>query len=453
MTDPKSIPADLRALAEECKRLADNAAQVHRFAERKAARDAAIDRLLAAAEAAQRDAGRLEPLTGKPVLVSGPGASLVVHEVPLTDAGRELLTSTAKSIPAAQPSGCDGLRGDERANLNGIIERQRNELALLNARLHDARETPLALQIDGLRYTMPPNMEERAFNAGFTAAKKAARNLAIADAEAGAPKAGEAAPVDMVLYCPKCGMQHVDAPEIGYSGIVPGPYQAHTDWSNPPHRSHLCHACGHIWRPADVPTNGVAAIKTKGANDSALSHPAPEPSGEVQRLRDALEQIAAAHDSELMAAIAREAIALPLYARGLTQAEHDALNRATFRSARFIPDALAQSGAQGAVPAGLTDERIREGFRGYDMSIGAKGQTSWQLWRDAVSWAWVVAKSSAQAAEPVAPKSIQDLQREIGYLQQELILRVCGDPRQSVSFCTAPPPPSSTPAEGADHAK
>src|SRR5574340_600312 len=23
-------------------------------------------------------------------------------------------------------------------------------------------------------------------------------------------------------------------------------------WDNPPHRSHLCHGCGHIWRPADV---------------------------------------------------------------------------------------------------------------------------------------------------------------------------------------------------------
>ena len=58
-----------------------------------------------------------------------------------------------------------------------------------------------------------------------------------------------AVPVDMVLYCPACGLQHLDMPE------------AHPDrpaWSNPPHRSHLCSRCGHIWRPADVPTNGVA---------------------------------------------------------------------------------------------------------------------------------------------------------------------------------------------------
>lgn len=39
----------------------------------------------------------------------------------------------------------------------------------------------------------------------------------------------------------------------------------------PSHRSHLCRpedgGCGHIWRPADVPTNGVAAVKTKGKRD------------------------------------------------------------------------------------------------------------------------------------------------------------------------------------------
>jgi hypothetical protein len=64
------------------------------------------------------------------------------------------------------------------------------------------------------------------------------------------------APLDMVLHCPSCGAQHVDAadPETG--------------WANPPHRSHLCHACGVIWRPADVPTNGVAAVQTRGAADT-----------------------------------------------------------------------------------------------------------------------------------------------------------------------------------------
>jgi hypothetical protein len=84
------------------------------------------------------------------------------------------------------------------------------------------------------------------------------------------------APVDMVLFCPRCGTQHVDAPEDvdlfrstmlqigGLRETNPKP------WTNPPHKSHLCHTCGCIWRPADVPTNGVERTKTRGANDSAM---------------------------------------------------------------------------------------------------------------------------------------------------------------------------------------
>lgn len=79
----------------------------------------------------------------------------------------------------------------------------------------------------------------------------------------------------MVLFCPDCGRQHIDAPEYEgdearrrwHSGKPMG-------WANPPHRSHLCRGCGHIWRPADVPTNGVAAVKTKGKADSPLATPA-----------------------------------------------------------------------------------------------------------------------------------------------------------------------------------
>lgn len=98
-------------------------------------------------------------------------------------------------------------------------------------------------------------------------------------------------PINMVLHCPKCGVQHIDAPELNIGGcFVPAEGATHhasrtdipcacgtlgclTDhWVNPPHRSHLCHYCGHVWRPADVPTNGVATIKTKGKNDSERSN-------------------------------------------------------------------------------------------------------------------------------------------------------------------------------------
>jgi len=65
-----------------------------------------------------------------------------------------------------------------------------------------------------------------------------------------------AQPIDMVLHCPACGLQHIDKPEpeLGPSKDGSGDMPL---WSNPSHRSHLCHGCGHVWRPADVPTNGV----------------------------------------------------------------------------------------------------------------------------------------------------------------------------------------------------
>lgn len=69
-------------------------------------------------------------------------------------------------------------------------------------------------------------------------------------------------PIDMILHCPRCGRQHIDrdeAPTI--------PDEGGLNWHNPPHRSHLCHGCGFIWRPADVCTQGVAAIQTKGERD------------------------------------------------------------------------------------------------------------------------------------------------------------------------------------------
>lgn len=64
-----------------------------------------------------------------------------------------------------------------------------------------------------------------------------------------------ALPVDMLIFCPKCRLQHVDAP--------------HDEWTNPPHRTHECQGCGHLWRIADIPTNGVATLHSKGRNDGS----------------------------------------------------------------------------------------------------------------------------------------------------------------------------------------
>ncbi|WP_180541405.1 hypothetical protein [Nevskia soli] len=83
-----------------------------------------------------------------------------------------------------------------------------------------------------------------------------------------------AEPISMVLYCPNCGAQHIDAPESEPGRIIssgPGAGRAiapKVTWANPPHRSHLCHACRCIWRPADVPTIGVECTKTEGKADT-----------------------------------------------------------------------------------------------------------------------------------------------------------------------------------------
>jgi hypothetical protein len=62
--------------------------------------------------------------------------------------------------------------------------------------------------------------------------------------------------IPMLLFCPRCGAQHVDAPDKAKG------------WENPPHRSHLCDSCGIIWRPADVPTTGVAEIASLSERDT-----------------------------------------------------------------------------------------------------------------------------------------------------------------------------------------
>lgn len=75
-------------------------------------------------------------------------------------------------------------------------------------------------------------------------------------------------PIDMILHCPRCGKQHIDAPEDGHHEGQDAQSGAWSPgWSNPPHRSHLCD-CGCVWRPADVETNGVQCIKTAGKEDN-----------------------------------------------------------------------------------------------------------------------------------------------------------------------------------------
>lgn len=77
-------------------------------------------------------------------------------------------------------------------------------------------------------------------------------------------------PIDMIIHCPACHLQHIDELDkivIG-SNVPPKPY-----WSNPPHKSHLCAGCGLVWRVADVCTNGVKELKTKGKHDTEAMKP------------------------------------------------------------------------------------------------------------------------------------------------------------------------------------
>jgi hypothetical protein len=68
-----------------------------------------------------------------------------------------------------------------------------------------------------------------------------------------------AEPIDMLLFCPQCGEQHIDEAKGEWDG---------QPWMNPPHKSHLCESCGCIWRPSDHATNGVRTIATTGKADT-----------------------------------------------------------------------------------------------------------------------------------------------------------------------------------------
>jgi hypothetical protein len=57
-------------------------------------------------------------------------------------------------------------------------------------------------------------------------------------------------PQRMVLYCPECGVKHIDEKDEA-TGI---------DWATRPHKKHLCLTCGFIWQPSLINTVGVDSI-------------------------------------------------------------------------------------------------------------------------------------------------------------------------------------------------
>lgn len=62
------------------------------------------------------------------------------------------------------------------------------------------------------------------------------------------PSENNSEPVEMLLYCPRCQHQHVDAPE------------PEKGWTNPPHATHTCGNCGLNWRPSNSHTTGVLVL-------------------------------------------------------------------------------------------------------------------------------------------------------------------------------------------------
>jgi hypothetical protein len=97
------------------------------------------------------------------------------------------------------------------------------------------------------------------------------------------------APVDAVLWCPQCFEQHIDEAAPGICETCGSDQQGctcevFTQWLNPPHKSHRCGNCNHVWRPAEKATNGVRSLKSKGERDG---DPQPEP---VATLRDRAER-------------------------------------------------------------------------------------------------------------------------------------------------------------------
>lgn len=66
-------------------------------------------------------------------------------------------------------------------------------------------------------------------------------------------------PIPMLLWCPAhgCGARHIDE----------------GDFATKPHHTHACQSCGMVWRPAIVPTVGVAFLP--GFKNGAIEYRPP----------------------------------------------------------------------------------------------------------------------------------------------------------------------------------
>lgn len=126
-----------------------------------------------------------------------------------------------------------------------------------------------------IRFALGMGAHDRLNGRQIAEAKQWATTTGSTTAEFHKVPAAPAVPVDMVLHCPACGLQHIDAPDpwVAKYGEELCKAKGFSLWTNPPHKSHLCRGCGHVWRPADVATAGVKAVSTKGKEDGPIKEP------------------------------------------------------------------------------------------------------------------------------------------------------------------------------------
>lgn len=161
-------------------------------------------------------------------------AAQAVYEAAASIAALSEEKTSWESVSAHNAECANTWMARNNAALDRVAALQR-ENETLARKLRDTEDT-LAVTETGME-----NLEAK-WRAGFDEA--VAANAALSEENVRLRNT----PVDVILHCPVCLTRHVDEP------------QPEKNWTNPPHRTHECQQCGHLWRPYDVATNGVAML-------------------------------------------------------------------------------------------------------------------------------------------------------------------------------------------------
>lgn len=220
--------------------------------------------------------------------LGGPEGSAIAAEKSLDHLEEDYAVFAALAEVLQQAANMLGMLGG--ANLLRDFLPALQALQLRYAAEHDALKALVDLKVlkEGFTRSLYHLGRERDIQ---TYARQKPRAWARAQRVVGEAEISEPPPIPMVLYCPNCGAQHVDAAEPCPDEGCPhyGTPHGHPElWANPPHRAHLCHACGTIWRPADVATTGVAHIQTKGKADTWRNGPLAISAESKARINEAL---------------------------------------------------------------------------------------------------------------------------------------------------------------------